>query len=201
MIRRRKLNRVFGIFCAVQVVLFIVSSNVCAPGNIYLTIQPEPPTVNINQSNEPLIMGCTIHFEGVSVLPYTVYVDASCDVGEVYLTQYQFVFHYTETIPFDAIIFIDPETENNTQGELVLWGHNEEGGVVHNVNPVFQIIEVLNYDPNQTMEIESIRTTSSEYPWDPLFLFGLPSLLVLFGVYIGIVRPRLSKKEKFYTNR
>ena len=199
--RKREINRVFGPFCAVLLVLFIGSSNVCAPGYISLTIQPKPPTININQSNEPLVMHCAIGFDGVSVLPYTVYMEGSSDVGDVYLTQYQFVFHYPETIPFDAIIFIDPETANNTQGELVISGHNEEGGIVYNVNPVMQIFEVLNYDPNQTIEIETKKTMEPDFPLDPLFLFGLPSLIVLFGVYVGVFKPRLSKKGKYSTKQ
>ena len=143
------------------------SSNVGAPGYITLTLPSEPPTVNINQSNEPLIMHCAVGFEGVSVLPYTIHMAASSDVGEVYLTQYQFVFHYPETIPFDAIIFIDPETENDTEGVISLSAYNEVGGVRQSLGTVMQIITVLNYDLYQTDVNNSIEITDPEYFIDP----------------------------------
>ena len=187
--------RIFGIFCVVQVFLLIGSSNVGAPGYITLSIQPEPPTVNINQSNEPLTMNCAIGYQGVSALPDTIYMAASCDVGEVYLTQYQFVFHYPETIPFDAIIYIDPETENDTQGVFTLQAYYEKGALRSSLAPVSQIIIVHNYDPEHIEENESIKITGPENSIDPLFLFAFPSLFIFLGVYVKIIRPKLRKKR------
>lgn len=192
---KKNIYWIFGIFCAVQVFLLISSSNGSAPGYITLSIQAKPPTVNINKSNEPLIMHCAVGFQGASVLPYTVHMDASSDVGEVYLTQYQFVFHYPETVPFDAIIFIDPETENDTEGQISLTPYYEEGGVRYSLGTVSQIITILNYDPDYIEENESKGFAGSEYSNDPIFLFAFPSLFIFLAVLIVIIRPRLKKKR------
>lgn len=187
--------RVFGIFCTVQVFLLIISSNVCAPGYITISIQAEPPVVNINQSNEPLTMNCSISYQGVSALPYIIYMSVSCDVGEVYLTQYQFIFHYPETIPFDAIIYIDPETENDTKGVFTLQAYYEKGALRSSLAPVSQIIIVQNYDPDYIEENISTKFFGSEDSDDPLFLFALPSLFIFLGIYVIIIRPKLRKKR------
>ena len=173
----RKINGFFAIFAVMQLLLILLSQNVCAPGTISLTIHPVPPCVNINQSNDPVIMPCTITFDGYSALPYTVYVDAKCDVGEVYLTQNEFVFHYPETVPFDAIVMIDPNTANDTQGTLTIGGYCQEGGIQYNINPVSQIIQVLNYDPNYEEGKELDVAVPSQPSNDILFFYGFPSLL------------------------
>jgi hypothetical protein len=186
--------RVLGIFCTAQVLLLIISSNVAAPGYITISIQAQPPIVNINQSNEPLIMNCSLGYQGVSALPYTIYMDAYCDVGEVYLTQYQFVFHLPDTIPFDAIIFIDPETENDTQGVISLSAYYEAGGVRQSYGPVSQLIIVQNYDPTRIEENITPEFFGYEDSYEPIFIYVLPSLFIFLGVYVKVIRPKLRKK-------
>jgi hypothetical protein len=192
----RKIIGFLGLFGALQISFLLFSQNVCAPGYISLSIQAEPPSININQSNEPVIMHCTISFDGVSVMPYTIYMNGTCDVGEVYLTQYQFVFHYPETIPFDAIIHIDPSTQNNTQGEFVLSGYYSEGGLQYTISPVGQIIEIYNYDPDheEGKEIDHIYRPKQSH--DFLFYCGLPSFLFFLGAYLSFIRPRMLKYGK-----
>ncbi len=149
-------------------------------GTISISLEGEVKEININQSDRPLIIHGSVGYEGVSVRPVTITLDPICDVGDVILTQYEFVFHVPDTIPFDALIFIYPETENDTVGTLILNSYFSVGVIQQNGNPVAQIFTVLNYDENEEI-IESViyRIEPQNY-----FLIGIPALMSTIGTAI-----------------
>lgn len=191
---KRGIEGIFSVFCLFHILL--LSQNASAVGYISLTIQAEPSCVNINQSNEPVVIHCSLSYEGISVLPYAVYLDACFENGDVYLTQYEFVFHYPETIPFDAIVLIDPDTANDTQGNLVISGYSEEGGLQYGLFSVSRIINIYNYDPDYDEGKELSLAAPSQPSNEIIFYYGIPSLLFFLGVYLSFVRPRLLKYGK-----
>jgi hypothetical protein len=76
---------------------------------------------------------------------------------------------------------------------LTIGGGAQEGGIQHNVNPVMQIIEIYNYDPDYEEGKELGMAVPSQPSNEIFFYYGLPSLLFLLGVYMSFVRPRMLK--------
>jgi hypothetical protein len=103
-------------------------------------------TININETDEPLVHGGWVQFEGVSVAPQTIYLTAHCDCGEIILNQSVFEFHLPEIIPFDVIIYIPTDTENGTVGTFTVSGYYALGGIQSETPPVTQKYNILNYN-------------------------------------------------------
>lgn len=158
--------------------------SVHAIGTITISLEAEVKKININQSSLPLILHGSVGYDGISVRPVTITLAPYCDVGEVTLSQYEFVFHLPDTIPFDAYIFINPETENDTMGMLILDMIYSEGGIQYDAGSVSQIFLVLNYDENETVK-EQIKL-NSEHP--NFLLLGIPAVLISSGIIIVLDR-------------
>ncbi len=161
-----------------------LTDSVNAFGTVTISFEGEVKEININQSNAPLILHGSVGYDGISVRPVTITLAPYCDVGEATLSQYEFVFHLPDTIPFDAYIFISPETENDTMGMLTLNIIYTEGGIQYDAGSVSQIFLVLNYDENETAKAQF--KMNNGYPG--FLLLGIPAVIISSGIIIVLDR-------------
>lgn len=161
-------------------------------GTITLSLEAEVKEININQSSAPLVINGSIGYDGYSIKGVTITLDSACDVGEVTLTQYEFVFHFPDVIPFKAFIFIYPQTENDTTGMLTLNTRITEGGISSNVGGVAQIFLVLNYDENEVL-IQEYKPETKENYLLPIIIIGYLTTSIAF---VAIVSRRSDKSCK-----
>ena len=162
-----------------------------APGTITIGFEAKPPEININESNRLLIMHGYVGYNGVSVRPFTIYLEPICDVGDAYLSRYEFVFHVPDSIPFDAFIFIFPDTENDTQGTITLKVSYSEGIIKQEAGSVSQIITVLNYNENEVPN-ETIEETNID---DQLWLKGLIGLTCVSVITIFFAKRKMKGRK------
>lgn len=185
-------ERVFILIAAILLCSLPFIGSASPITSITISLGGEVKTININQSNAPLIIHGSVGYEGISIRPVTITLEPYCDVGEVVLTQYEFVFHLPDTIPFDAFIYIAPETENDTVGTLTLNGYYSEGGIQQSINAVSQIFYVLNYGENETPS-EKVELKKEEIN---LFLVGFPIYLLISIIFILAVSRKSDKEIK-----
>lgn len=186
------MERVFFLIAVISLCSLPFTGSASPITVITIRLEAEVKTININQSNLPLIIHGSVGYEGISIRPVTITLEPFCDVGEVVLTQYEFVFHLPDTIPFDALIYITPETENDTLGTLTLNGYHSEGGIEQPINPVSQIFYVLNYGENETLA-EPFRPK-----WENLnsSLFSLPAIAIILGIAIVSIGKKMKRRKK-----
>jgi hypothetical protein len=159
---------------------------------ITISLEANVKDININESSLPLIINGSVGYDGYSVHGITIELEPDCDVGEVTLTQSEFIFHVPGEIPFTAYIFINPQTENGTMGTLTLGAHVNEGGISSSAGAVAQIFYVLNYDEGWKLE-EEVEQQNEENHLPPLII---TSYLLLSLIFVILVSRKTAKNRK-----
>lgn len=144
---------------------------------------------NISQSREPITFHGWVNYTGISLIPFTIHLECQSDLGEVFLSQYEFTFRLPDSIPFEGFIPISPEWNYFTTPQMTISGYVEQGGIQYEMPPQTCLIPVHYYE-----EVNSIdETIDLRENNDYSFLLEFLVLLVLFTIFIRLLRRRKSR--------
>ncbi len=138
---------------------------------------------NLSQSNEPVTFHGLVNFTSISVIPLTLHLEPFSDLGDVFLSQYEFTFRLPDSIPFDGLIPIPPELNLTAIPQLTIHGYVEQGVLQSDIPPMSCIIPVYYYE-----EEESINETKEpKEKGDALLLVSIPSCFVISIIFIILI--------------
>ncbi|UCE73888.1 MAG: hypothetical protein JSV56_12850 [Methanomassiliicoccales archaeon] len=148
----------------------------------------DKPLYNLSESNDPITFHGWVNYTGVPTIPFTLHISAQSDIGEVYLSQSDFTFRASDSIPFNGLNQIQQEGNFTTEPQLTISGYIQKGGLTYEVPPSTSIIPIVYYE--EEVE-EQNETREFKQKIDSFFILGIPSLLILYGFYIAFVRRKL----------
>jgi hypothetical protein len=185
------------IFAAV--LFFIIITIFTAPTQGLDNPQPEltiemdfdKPRYNLSRPEESITFHGWVNWTGVSVIPITIHLYGSSDIGEVYLTPSTFTFQLPDSIPFDGLIPIPPENITTATPALTIGGYYDKGGIRTNIAPRSCIIPVYYWEENQTLDVE--EEPNEENHILPLIV---GSYLVITTVFVAVISRKTVKSQK-----
>jgi len=184
-----------SIFITMILLLFLVNHTVSATtsilweGELTIEIVFDKSEFNLSQSQETITFHGWVNYTGVSVIPFTIHLKCQSDLGEVFLSQYEFTFRLPDSIPFNGIIPIPLEGNFFATPQMTISGFIEQGGIQYEMPPQTYLIPVDYYE-----EVNNIdETIDLRENHDYSFLLEFLALIVLFTILIRLLRRKKSK--------
>jgi hypothetical protein len=179
------------LLCTIYTTPNVISND---PPEWELTIEIEfdKDTLNLSQNTSSIIFFGWVIWNGYAALPLTVHLTAHSDIGDVFLSQYDFTFQTPDSIPFDGIITHQLESQPVATPQLTIGGTVEQGGLNYNLPPTSYLVPIYSYKEE---EISPKEAKEPENSHNYFILLGLPSLLFLFLVYFWVVRGKLRRAK------
>lgn len=162
--------------------------------DIELTIEIvfDKSAYNLSRSDEPVTFHGWVNYTGVSVICFTLHLEPCSDLGDVFLSQYDFTFRLPESIPFDGINPIDDGYNSQATPVLTISGYVEEGGIRTSIAPTSWIIPVYYYE-----EEEDLNETKEQKEQDiNLFLVSIPGYLLISLIFISLTTWKIEKDKR-----
>lgn len=150
--------------------------------------------LNLSQIEKPFPFHGWVNFTEYVVRPVTIHLDPYSDIGEVYLSQYDFTFQTPDSIPFDGIICIEPENITLPTPTLTITGYYEQGMWRTSINSISYIIPCTYYNENETEKNETVEGFIKQGGEDVNpYLIGIPILAVVSGIAAVLVKRRIKE--------
>ncbi|MEE9151932.1 MAG: hypothetical protein V3U20_08895 [Thermoplasmata archaeon] len=147
---------------------------------------------NLSQSDEPVTFHGWVNYTGVSVIPLTVHLEPYSDLGDVFLSQYDFTFRLPDSIPFDGLNPIEPEWNSTITPALTISGYVQQGGLQTDIPSQSCIIPVYYYEEEEGMN-ETDEPKEQEFDF---LLVAIPSYLLVSLIFISLVSWKTRKSSK-----
>jgi hypothetical protein len=158
-------------------------------GGIEVVFDPE--TLNFTLEPAAILFDGWVNFTGYAVAPVTVHLSMSAEFGTVYLSQYDFVFHTPDSIPFDGLILLPFDFNYTFTNSMMITGTYEQYGLLFPINPMTCFNESYYWEEEEAVPEYPKPPESDEFP----YFLGLPPLL-FFVLYVFIIRPWMTKNGK-----
>lgn len=147
---------------------------------------------NLSRSDEPVTFHGWVNYTGVSVIPLTVHLEVYSDIGEDFLSQYDFTFRLPDSIPFNGSNPIEIEMDWMDTPQLTISGYVQQRGLQYEIPPQSCIIPIYYYE-----EEEGINETTEKKEEDlNLFLVGIPGYLLASLLFISLATWKIEKDKK-----
>lgn len=162
-------------------------------GEISFEIVFDEETLNLSLDPNAITFQGWVNSTGYYALPLTIHLYVSSDLGDAYLSQYEFTFQTPTSYAYTGLISNEAERNSTYTYCLIMGGTIEQGGIQSTISPISQIIPAY-YWEEEEKDIKEHQKPDT--PNDIPFIFALPFLLVVLGIYIKFVKPRYNKSAK-----
>jgi len=151
--------------------------------------------LNFSKIENPFPFHGWVNYTEYAVRPLTIHLDPNSDIGDVYLSQYDFTFQLPDSIPFDGIICIEPENITLPTPTLIINGYVEQGMWRTSFPSISYIIPCTYYEENETEENETGEEFIEQRKENTnLFLIGIPILAVVSGIAVVLVKRKIKER-------
>lgn len=159
------------------------------PRELTLEIVYEKSEFNLSRSREPITFDGWVNYTGYSAIPITIHLEAFSDLGDVFLSQYDFTFRIPDSIPFDGFIPIPIDWNFSSTPQMTFYGYVEQGGIQYDIGTVTYIIPVYYYDEEATISepIEKEEQNSS------ILWVTIIALLVLIKIFTVFMKRKIRR--------
>ncbi len=158
-------------------------------GELTIELSLEESDINLSQNIEPYTFRGWVNWTGISVMPFTVHLIPTCDIGNVFLSQYDFTFQLPDSIPFDGLIVIEPEKITLATAVLTMNGYVDEGGLRYSMTPTSYILPIRFYKEDEPV-YETVEHNDQD---NVLLLRGITGLMMISVVAIVFTRRKMKK--------
>ena len=162
-------------------------------GDLTIEIVFDEETLNLSLNPNAVTFSGWVNWTGYTLVPITLHLQACSDLGDVYLSQYDFTFQTPESYPFTGLITNGFEGNFTASFHMTISGTFEQGGVIQNINPITWLVPAYYWEEEENDIIDYENPQRSD---DIPSLIALPFLPISLGAYLIVIRPRLRKNVK-----
>lgn len=157
----------------------------------------ERSEIDINETHDPLIFNGWLNYTGISVVPLKVYLNAYADLGELELTESEFVFHIPSNETFVVHIYIDTIKGNQSRCMLTLYTYIEQGPTTGTGPSMRMDHLVINSSKEEDISVVSKNSPKN----DDAQGFGYLGIISMLIIIYSFIRRKVNNPKRKYSNK